>query len=161
MKLQKFVFFSLLVVCLGVTASAQASGGVINIKTQQAEYQVKRGATVQAAVVLGINHGYHINSNRPLEKFLIPTALKLEPVSGLRASAVRFPKAKLQKFQFSQKSLSVYEGEAVLRFSVRALPTVAPGSYTLKGKLTVQACNDTACLRPSTVEINIPVQVTL
>jgi thiol:disulfide interchange protein DsbD len=160
MKFQKFVFFSLLVLCLSTTAWAQASGSTVNIRPQQAEYKVKRGSAVQAAVVLSINHGYHINSNRPTEKFLIPTAFKLEPVSGLRASAVGFPKAKLQKFQFSQKPLSVYEGEVILRFTVRALPTLAPGSYTLKGKLTVQACNDTACLRPSTVEVNIPVQVT-
>jgi hypothetical protein len=32
--------------------------------------------------VIDIDSGYHINSNRPLDKFLVATALKVEPEAG-------------------------------------------------------------------------------
>jgi hypothetical protein len=44
--------------------------------------------------------------------------------------------------------------------TARALPSLAAGSQTLKGKLTVQACNHEVCLRPQTVGVAIPIEVT-
>ena len=142
-------------------AEAQTSASVVKVTPQESVYKVKPGATFQVAVVVNINEGYHINSNQPAEKFLIPTALKIESLQGLRANAVRYPKAKMQKFPFSEKPMSVFEGRAVLRFTARALPTLAQGNHTLKAKLTVQACNNEQCLRPQTVDVDIPLEVSL
>lgn len=154
------LFFSIiLAVCL--SAQAQTSASVVKVKTQESVYKVKPGATFQVAVVLEIDGGYHINSNQPADKFLIPTSLKVESLKGLRANSVRYPKAKMQKFSFSEKPMSVFEGRTVLRFTARALPTLAQGSHTLKAKLTVQACNDELCLRPQTVNVEIPLEVAL
>jgi thiol:disulfide interchange protein DsbD len=151
----------ILAVCLSIPAQAQTSASVVKIKPQESVYKVKPGATFQVAVVLEIDGGYHINSNQPGEKFLIPTSLKVESMKGLRANTVRYPKAKMQKFSFSEKPMSVFEGRTVLRFTARALPTLAQGSHTMKAKLTVQACNDEQCLRPQTVNVEIPLEVTL
>jgi len=153
--------FSLLVVVgiFGLSALAQGSGRVVKVSTGESLYKIKRGGVAQIAVVLEIDHGYHINSNRPSDKNLIPTALKFERAAGLTTSPVIYPKAKLQKFEFSPKPLSVFEGKTVLRLTARALPTAAPGAQGLKAKLTVQACNDQACLRPQTIDVTIPLQV--
>jgi hypothetical protein len=142
-----------------VPALAQSSAKVVKVRPEQTVYKVKQGSSFQVAVVVDIDGGYHINSNRPAEDFLIPTALKVEAMPGLRANAVRYPKAKVQKFSFSEKPLSVYEGRAVLRFTARALPSLSQGTHTIKGKLTIQACNDQACLRPQTVDVEIPLEV--
>src|SRR5262249_48332840 len=106
-----------------------------------------------------VEDGYHINSNRPAEKYLIPTALKIERQTGLITPPVIYPKAKLQKFEFSQKPLSVFEGKATLRFTARALSSLAAGEHALKAKLTVQACNNQQCLRPQTIDVSIALQV--
>jgi DsbC/DsbD-like thiol-disulfide interchange protein len=143
------------------TARAQTSASVIKVKPQESVYKVKPGATFQVAVVIDINDGYHINSNQPGQKFLIPTTLKIDSLQGLRANTVRYPKAKMQKFNFSEKPMSVFEGRTVLRFTARALPTLAQGNHTLKAKLTIQACNDEQCLRPQTVDVDIPLEVSL
>ena len=132
----------------------------VKVKPEQDGYSVKRGAALQVAIVIDIDAGYHINSNRPLDKFLVPTALKIEPQAGLARARVSYPKAKMQKFSFSEKPMSVFEGRAILRFTAQALAVAAVGKHTLHGKLTVQACNNEMCLRPQTVGIDIPVEIT-
>lgn len=141
-------------------AFAQTSAKVVKVRPSEAVFRVKAGAAVEAAVIVDIEAGYHINSNRPAESFLIPTALKLQPLKGLTYSRVLYPKAKLQKFAFSPKPMSVYEGRALLKFTTRALPSLAAGSHVVKAKLTVQACNHEQCLRPQTIDVEIPFEVT-
>ncbi|MGH9906109.1 MAG: hypothetical protein ACRD8U_11080, partial [Pyrinomonadaceae bacterium] len=55
--------------------------------------RVPRGRAARAVVVMEIPSGYHVNSNRPLEKFLIPTQLQNEAPGGVRVSAVSYPRA--------------------------------------------------------------------
>ena len=145
--------------CLGVAAMAQSSGKVVKAKAEQDGYRVKRGASLQAAVVIDIDSGYHINSNRPLDKFLVGTAFKIEPQTGLSAGQILYPKPKMQKFSFSEKPMSVFEGRAVLKFAIRALPAASVGGHTIQGKLTIQACNNEQCLRPQTINVEVPVEV--
>ena len=159
MNFRRFSVLIGLIGLMSVPAFAQSSAKVVKVKPEQSVYKVKQGSSFQVAVVIDIDGGYHINSNQPAEDFLIPTALKIQPPPGLRANAVRYPKAKVQKFSFSETPMSVYEGRAVLRFTARALSSLSPGSHKIKGKLTVQACNDQACLRPQTVDVEIPLEV--
>lgn len=160
MKISRLLSLSLLIGFISVAASAQTSASVVKIRPEQSVYKVKQGSPFQVGVVLEIDSGYHINSNAPSEPFLIATKLKVEPLAGLRANAVRYPKAKVQKFEFSEKPMSVYEGRVVLRFTARSLAGLSVGSHTISGKLTIQACDDKACLRPQTVDVKIPLEVT-
>lgn len=143
---------------LGVASTlAQTSASVVNVSP--AAVKVKRGGVATGTVTLTIDGGYHINSNRPTEEFLIATVLKLTAPKGVTVGAVQYPRAKMQKFAFSPKALAVYDGQVILKFTVRATAAAAAGAQTIKGRLTIQACNDEACLRPQTVDVNIPVEV--
>lgn len=155
MKIHKLLFLFIFIGLISASAMAQSSANVV--KVSPASVKVKKGGAAVATVTLNIDGGYHINSNRPSEAYLIATVLKIQPQGGVTPGAVVYPKAKSQKFSFSPKPLSVFEGQAVLRFNVRA--GAAASSQTLKGKLTIQACNDQQCLRPQTVDVNIPVEV--
>ena len=159
MKLVRLVWLVVVVGSLSASVLAQGSAKVVKVAPAESVYKVKRGSSVQVAVVLDVDEGYHINSNRPAEKYLIPTTLKIERTAGLITTPVIYPKAKLQRFEFSQKPLSVFEGKAVLKLTARALVSLATGSQALKGKLTVQACNNQQCLRPQTIDVSIPLQV--
>jgi thioredoxin:protein disulfide reductase len=159
MTLVRMFLFFVVIGVLGSSALAQGSAKVVKVSTGESVYKIKRGGAAQLEVIVQVDDGYHINSSRPAEKYLIPTALKIERLAGLTTTPVTYPRAKLQKFEFSQKPLSVFEGRAVLKLTARALPSLASGSQTLKGKLTVQACNNQQCLRPQTIDVNIPLQV--
>jgi hypothetical protein len=121
--------------------------------------KVKQGSRFQAALVVDISSGYHINSSRPSEDYLIATALKLDKQQGITVGPVVYPRGVEKKFSFSDKPLSVYEGRAVLKFSATASPTVAAGNHSIHAKLTVQACSDEACLQPKTIDVEIPFEV--
>lgn len=159
MKSVRLVWMLLVIGSVSPLAIAQGSAKVVKVSPGESVYKVKRGGSVQIAVVIEVDDGYHINSNRPSDKNLIPTALKLERAAGLTTTPVIYPKAKMEKFEFSPKPLSVLDGKFLLRLTVRARPSTAPGSQTLKAKLTVQACNNQLCLRPQTIDLSIPLQV--
>jgi thiol:disulfide interchange protein DsbD len=159
MKASRLLFLFILLGCLSAHAMAQSSSSVIKIRPAESTYQIKQGAAAQVGLVVEIQEGYHINSNRPKDKNLIATALKFDRMPGLVTTSVIYPRAKMQKFEFSPQPLSVFEGKVTFKLGVRALPTVSTGSHVLKGKLTIQACNDKLCLRHQTVDVAIPVEV--
>jgi DsbC/DsbD-like thiol-disulfide interchange protein len=139
-------------------ASAQAPN--IGVNGYFANDKAQKGRIVQAAVVIDIPSGYHINSSRPLESFLIPTSLKVEAPSGVRVGAVMYPRAALRKFKFSQKQLSVYENKVILRFNVTVPANYSGGSVDLKAHLRLQSCNDEVCFPPKNFDQNMRIDVT-
>jgi thioredoxin:protein disulfide reductase len=159
MKSVRLIILPIIFISLSVTVLPQGSAKVVKVSPVESTYKVKRGGTVQISVAIDVDEGYHINSNRPAEKYLIATALKFDRIDGITTSSIIYPKAKLQKFEFSAKPLSVFEGKTTLKLTARALPSLSPGTQTLKGKLTVQACNNQQCLRPQTVDVSIPLQI--
>jgi hypothetical protein len=120
--------------------------------------RAKIGATVEAKVPLSLQEGYHVNSNMPADPFLIPLLLTWNK-GVLEPAGVVFPKPHLEKYQFSPDKLSVFSGnfELVARFTVPA--TAAPGPAAMTGKLRFQACNNSMCLPPKTLDLAIQVDV--
>ena len=120
---------------------------------------VKRGRVVQGTITMDIPTGYHVNSNRPLEKFLVATQLQIEGSSGIRVGPVIYPRAVLRLFKFSKSKVSVYEGRAIMRFSVGVPANAAIGPAGLKARLRYQSCNDEVCFPPRTQEVSLSLTV--
>ena len=131
----------------------------ISISASVSPDKVQRGRTVKGTVVMDIPSGFHVNSNHPLEKFLIPTQLKLDPANGMRVSAVSYPRAVLRKFKFSKNRVSVYEGRATMTFNVTVPASVSSGAKELKGRLRFQSCNDELCFQPQTRDVSLWINV--
>ncbi|RHW74893.1 DUF255 domain-containing protein [Colwellia sp. RSH04] len=106
----------------------------------------KEGNTVN--LLLNLEDGWHINSNSPLDKYLIPTELTVG--EGLYVK-VNYPREKVKSLGFSQSLLSLFEGQFTINLELprdNALPE--------KVKLRVQACNDKLCLLPETLSFMVP-----
>ena len=114
--------------------------------------KVQRGRTVQGSIVVDIPSGYHANSNRPLEKFLIATQLQIEAPKGIRVGPIIYPRALLRSLKFSKSKVSVFEGRTTIRFSVTVPRNFAGNSAELKAKLRIQSCNDDTCFPPQNHE---------
>jgi thiol:disulfide interchange protein DsbD len=105
---------------------------------------VKLVSATSGSVTLQILDGWHINSNKPLDDFVIPTELKLDPATADLVSA-EYPAHVLRTFTFSGDSkLAVYEGRIQINFVAR----LKNGAKEIKGRLHYQACNDKVCLPP-------------
>ena len=139
-----------------VTLRAQNSP-VLTV-TPPAQTVVKRGATVDLKLAASLNEGFHANSNTPAESYLIPLKLTWTP-GPLQVVSVQYPKPHVQKYEFSEKLLSVVTGkfEITTRFKAPANASAAPAVMT--GKLRYQACNDKACFPPKTVDVKLPVEI--
>ncbi len=121
--------------------------------------KAQRGRTVQAAIVMNIPSGYHVNSNRPGSKFSIPTALKIEAPGGVRVGPISYPRSQLRKFSFSEERIAVYEGRAILRFNVTVPANYQTGVTQLRARLKYQSCTDEVCFPPVTREIDLPLTI--
>lgn len=148
----------LLFACASINAAPTPDPN-IGVKGYFATDKAPRARTVQAAVVVDIPSGYHINSSRPLESYLIATSLKVDGPSGVRIGPSLYPRASLRKFKFSKKQLSVYEGRAVLRFNVIVPANYSSGSIELKAHLRLQSCNDEVCFPPKTYNEELHIDV--
>lgn len=150
----------LLIILLAVPANFLAqplpqSPPNIGVTAALSAQKVQRGRTVQATVVMDVPSGFHVNSNRPLEKFLIATQLKIETPKGMRVSAVSYPRAVLRSFKFSKSRVSVYEGRATMRFSVTVPASFPSGNTELKAHLRYQSCNDEVCFPPQSRDVSL------
>ncbi len=140
-------------------ASAPSQSGNIGVNGFFAADKAQRGRTVQAAVVVDIPGGYHVNGNKPLGKYAIPTVLRVEAPGGVRISPVNYPRASMRRFSFSEEQLAVYEGRAVLRFNVTIPANFNEGVTELRARLKFQSCTDDTCFPPETREIKMPIGI--
>lgn len=104
---------------------------------------------------MDIPSGYHVNSNRPLEKFLIPTQLQIEAPQGVRVGPILYPRPILRSLKFSKNKVSVFEGRTTIRFNVTVPRSFAANSAELKARLRFQSCNDDLCFPPLTREVKL------
>ncbi|MGH9431525.1 MAG: protein-disulfide reductase DsbD domain-containing protein [Terriglobia bacterium] len=117
------------------------------------------GSPQKAAIVASVADGYHINAHKPSFDYLIPTEVKFEANKAVAVERILYPAGKSEKLSFSDDPLSVYQGKFLIGLILKVPPGISPGAYTLKGKLDYQACNDRACLAPSSVPLALTVKV--
>lgn len=153
--------FTLIIVILLLPATLYSkpappqSAADINVSGSIAPDKIKKGRVVRATVVMDIPSGLHVQSNKPLDKFLVSTKLDVETPSGMSVGPITYPRALMRKLKFSKNTVAVYEGKTMLRFNVTVPANYSGGSGEIKGKLRFQACNDESCFPPVTREVKM------
>ena len=121
---------------------------------------VKQGQNAPIQLRFNIRDGYHINSNKPSGEELIPTVLKLNSTPDLVLAKIQYPAGEQFALPFDPKQkLSVYSGELNIRGLVIAHTKAVPGSNTIHGELTYQACDNRACYPPKKLPVEFNVKV--
>ena len=100
--------------------------------------------------------GFHVNSDKPRDEFLIPLKLTWTP-GPLEAETVSYPKP--EEAQVGKDKLLVFTGDFEIRTEFKVPATAPAGQAALTGKLRYQACNEQMCFRPSSVEIHVPIVI--
>ncbi len=120
---------------------------------------VHAGGSTRVAFEVRLPRGYHVNSNAPLDKYLIPTELSLDVPEGLTVEQTVYPKAMLLETSFSDEPLSVYEDFFLIGVAFALADNVAPGEHTIRASLRYQACDEKACYRPASEEVDLVLSV--
>jgi len=118
---------------------------------------VKAGQAARVALQVRFFDNWHINSNQPLDEFVIPTEIRPDPNRNLKVSAVLFPAHTLKRFAFSDDQLAVFEKQITICMELQIDKRVK-SPLQLAGRLYYQACDDLRCLAPqeTAFQIDLP-----
>ena len=159
MKLIKLI--TILVILLTATTFAQfgVQKDLVKIETYQSFDKVYAGTEFKLAVQVEVAEGWHINSDKPYDEYLIPTSLSILENPNFKLTKVAYPKPHDFKFSFSESPLSVWEGQVYFGALVQVDSNAVPGVYSLIVELEYQACNDMSCQAPTSVKDTINIEV--
>lgn len=115
----------------------------------------KRGEVMEVKLKAQLAPGFHANTNKPSDDYMIPMKLTWD-TAGAETVAVTFPAGKMEKYAFADAPIAVYSGEFEI---VSKLRPKQAGFTLLTGKLLYQACNDNACFPPKTVAVKVPADI--
>ncbi|HUP03169.1 MAG TPA: protein-disulfide reductase DsbD domain-containing protein [Bryobacteraceae bacterium] len=119
----------------------------------------KRNAAVQAKIPCTVREGFHVNSDKPAEDYLIPLKITWTQTGALQPQPATFPAPQFQKYEFSQKPLSVFTGAFDVTANFKVAANAPAGQGIATGRLSYQACNNTACFAPKSIQISIPYRI--
>ncbi len=121
---------------------------------------VHPGATLRAALRVPIPPGLHIQSNDPGDPTVIAATLTPDPPPGIAVTEVVFPPSRDLLLPGYPGPTKVFEGTILIGVTIRVDADHAPGPVTLPARFGYQACNDTTCFRPMTVDTGWTFDVT-
>lgn len=117
------------------------------------------GTSYRVAVEVKLDTGFHVNSNEPLEDFLIPTILQMNPPSGIELTRIAWPVPFMLNQAGANQPLAVFEEQFMIGAEFELAPELSIGSYIVPGTLQYQACDETMCYLPMTATFEIQVAV--
>lgn len=164
MKISSSTLVVLSLILLPVTAAfpdkaapplAAEKGGVVEIKVFR-DGSLRSDGRVGLIVGIKVEKGWHINSNRPLDEFMIPTTVELADNPFWTAEEISYPEGEKTRLSFSTQPVSVYQGNVEVPIILQA-GSDAPPQTTLKLLIGFQPCNDTSCTAPETLILPVPI----
>jgi len=117
----------------------------------------KRNDAVETRIPVSILPGYHVNSNTPTDEYLIPLKVTWTSLGALEGGQVTYPKP--EKITVGDQPLSVFTGKINLTVNFKVSAKAPAGPGIASGKLGYQACDNSKCFPPKSVEISVPYQV--
>jgi len=131
-------------------ADARATKHPVTIELFASALKTTPKTALPMALRIGVAKGWHINSAKPLQDYLKPTAVALKKNEDARLAGIEFPEGRNRKFAFSPEDLSVYEGTVWIPLTLEVTAAKPPRRLKLEFQVQTQACHDTACLAPET-----------
>ncbi|MCH8151173.1 MAG: thioredoxin family protein [Planctomycetes bacterium] len=140
-------------------ASAQPRGPQVDTRWVFETDAAHPGTTIHAALKVNIHGNFHVQSNKPLDEFLIPTVLTVGPPKGFTVRKVVYPEPVMIKVPGLEEPQPGFEQEFVIGVAIEVGRDVEPGEYPINSSLRYQACDDRICLAPTTRELANELQV--
>ena len=159
MKIFKLISILILLFTINAFTQFGVRKDLLEVKTYQSFDKVYQGSEFKIALEVRVAEGWHINSDKPYDEYLIPTSLTIVENPNFRLKKVAYPKPHDYKFSFSESPLSVWEGTIYKGALIEVDSNVVPGNYSLIVELQYQACNDMSCQAPTTLTDTINIEV--
>lgn len=152
------VLMLIIIVSNSCTFAQSGDKQVIHIKLYQSFDKVYPGSEFKIAVKVNVDSGWHVNSDKPHEDFLIPSQLSID-TAIFKLDKVVYPKPHDLKLEISDVPLSVWESEVYVGALVKSPEKLAPGKYILPVVIDYQACNNMTCMPPNSVKDTLEIEI--
>jgi DsbC/DsbD-like thiol-disulfide interchange protein len=114
------------------------------------------GRTTRLSLRVQLPKEVHVQSDRPRDPLLVPTALTLAPPAGVTVARVTYPVPSDLAQPGRPTPLAVFSDAFVIDVDV----TVdTPGPVTIPGQLRYQACTDKVCFAPAKAAVEWEISV--
>lgn len=117
------------------------------------------GQVVVAQVRVSVAPGFHVQANPVRNRFLIPIVLAVKPDTAVTPGAPVYPVAKTMRLEGSDEDLVIYDGEFEIRLPLHVADNAPAKRLRLTGTLRYQACDDHHCLFPTTVPLELSLEI--
>ena len=158
MKRTYFAAMVLLVIT-GTMGRAQFRGPKADVAALAATDAARVGTSLRAAVQVRLPETLHVQSNAPRDPSFIPTALTVEPPSGISVTEIVYPKAKDLVQEGLEEPLTVFDHEFAIGVVFEVASSVAPGTLAVPAKLRYQACDERMCYAPANADVRWTIRV--
>src|ERR1035437_5514969 len=142
-----FFLCSLMLISWGNLYCQDKNNNIIDISSTSVPDTANRNYFT-VFININIKDGWHLNSNKPLDEYMIPTSVKLMDTSGIRIVNIEYPPAMIAKLQFSDSELSLYEGMITIKVNLKSNYVLIKDKKKVEFELEYQSCNNQTCLFP-------------
>ena len=158
-----FVVFASILIALSVPALAQqtvlSGKELVRCKILHNLSVYHQGSRGYMGLVADIADGWHINSNMPLDKYLIPTTVEVTAQDGIEVEKILYPEPVMEKLGISEGKMSLYKGHVVFGIKFRIAQNLKPQDYNIKVVLKYQGCNNLTCIEPASIDLTDKIHV--
>ena len=133
--------------------------GPVTIRACVSRLSVKPGESLDVAVALDIDDGWHLYGQNPNADFLVPSTVSIEPSALFVAGQIAAPEPHRAIDSIIKRTLNTYAGRIWFRGPVKVNAGARVGTTTLTLSVTTQACDANGCLPPEKTIAHISLQV--
>ena len=129
--------------------------GTVSAKAYLSVDKLPVGGKCRIVMLLTIEPGWHINTNPPKPKSMIPTVFSIRSKAGIKLTNVEYPKGKDFTLPGFDEKLTVYEKKVAIFGTLEIPKTNKDGlkADEMELRINYQSCNDTRCLPPKTIKL--------
>ena len=110
---------------------------------------VHAGGVVRVALEVELPDGVHVQSDKPRDPLLIPTAIAIDPPAGITVREIAYPEPVDFTLAGQKEPLAVFERRFVIGVSLATNRDLAPSELAVPAHFRYQACNATTCFAPA------------
>jgi cytochrome c biogenesis DsbD-like protein len=137
------------IVAAAPAVSAQVRRPVPALETHVGPAHLAPGSHAHLTLKVVLPSGLHVQSDKPRDPSLIPTALTLTVPSGLSIVRTTYPKASDLPQPGREQALAVFSGTFTIDVDVAIAASLQPGTVEIPGSLRYQSCTEQVCFPPS------------
>lgn len=151
---------ALLVLCVVGTACSgnKRKRGPIVVVEPLAAGAVRAGDATSTKLWIAVSEGHHVQANPAAKDTLKPLTVTFAPSDRLAVTA-SYPPPHHFKLEGAGWDLLVYDGKFPVELALSVPAGAAAGPIELDGKLSYQACNQNACLPPTSIPVRLTADI--